>query len=157
MGGINAFDGLTAVTTSAWVKTASTTISSVVAGKGRAFSLNAGFTSRKAQFFVYSDGEGWFNSGPSTSNIDNNAWHLLTGIYDGTFVRIYVDGVLETSNNIGSKTLGSNTLQFKVGSCVGEGSCFADGEYWPGNIDDFRIYSRALSAEEIRQLYLIGR
>ena len=31
------------------------------------------------------------------------------------------------------------------------------GEYWNGPIDDVRVYNRALSAAEVKQLYLMGK
>ncbi|GKY89317.1 hypothetical protein STA1M1_31860 [Sinisalibacter aestuarii] len=75
---------------------------------------------------------------------NENEWFLLTGTYDGTNVNIYVNGVLENSTpQTGTLNDGSNDL------IIGNGS----GGAFNGNIDDVRIYNRALTPDEVWQLY----
>ncbi len=70
--------------------------------------------------------------------------------HDGSGVaRLYVNGVLEVSSNVGpSNTGGSTNMQL--------GAIRNVIEYFNGVIDEARIYSRALSAAEILQLTSIG-
>ncbi len=73
------------------------------------------------------------------------SWYHLAGVYDGLAVRIYVNGVLESSS-VFSGTL----LQTTQPLCVGRYGNV--GEAVNGFIDDLRIYNRALTAAEIQIL-----
>jgi hypothetical protein len=85
------------------------------------------------------------------SGVEDGKWHLITGTYNGARMCNYLDGVMvgcqAASGNITdggeSITLG-NTVQ-------------ADNSTMNGLLDDLRIYNRALSATEVRQLYNAGR
>jgi len=77
-------------------------------------------------------------------------WHHVCGIYNGTNVKIYVDGSDDTV------TMGSLTGVTANGDGVMEisGSVSAAGlRYWEGIIDEVMIFDRALSATEIAALY----
>ncbi|MBP7280213.1 MAG: hypothetical protein KBA66_01455 [Leptospiraceae bacterium] len=74
-----------------------------------------------------------------------DSWNLITGVYDGTNLELYVNGVsvgtqAKTGNLIG-------TGSFRVGTNVGSG-------FFSGDLDDIRIYNTALSATQIEVLYL---
>jgi len=71
-------------------------------------------------------------------------WTHLAGTYDGTTVKVYVNGVLAGS----APASGSIGVS---GSPLSIGGTAAYGEYFNGRIDDVRIYNRALSAAEIQQ------
>ena len=99
--------------------------------------------------YVVRDNAGTNFSICSTSTLNNGAWHLAVGVSraanDHEF---YVDGV---SQGTSATSLGAITLnQFKI-------SNRSSGQYFPGTIDEVRMYNRALSAAEITQLYLMGR
>ncbi len=155
MGDINAFDGLTKVTVSVWAKW-SGSVGGLSAEKSLArkqgatgvFALGGGWAAGKAKFWV-NDGT-WKSSNDSTTRIDDGSWHHIVGIYDASTIRIYIDGVQENSNSIGTTTLSSTNDPFSIGS-YNNGTNFV--EFWNGIIDDTRIYNRALSADEITQLY----
>jgi PKD repeat protein len=86
---------------------------------------------------------------PATDNLwgsnplSINTWSHLAGTYDGSVLRLYVNGIQVAtkaqSGNLGysneALTLGGNTL-FQA--------------FWQGSIDDVRIYNRALSVAEIQ-------
>lgn len=78
----------------------------------------------------------------------NGQWHMLTLLYDGTAVKRYYDGVMEksTSVTITSGLQPTATLRlFKDGY-----SSYACIE---ASLSDFRIYTTALSQEDIINLY----
>jgi hypothetical protein len=50
--------------------------------------------------FEYDDGSG-SHFVKTTDNYDTN-WHHFVGIYDGTYLKLYIDKVLKDSLNIGS-------------------------------------------------------
>lgn len=77
-------------------------------------------------------------------------WRLVTAVYDGVNRYVYFDGVLASSTpTTGAINTGGTALGF-IGSLSG------NAEIFKGNIDDVRIYSRALSASEVAGLYVQG-
>lgn len=85
-----------------------------------------------------------------------SGWHMLTGTYDGYSSKIYVDGVLRGTNNAYSSKVpifynASNSIF--IGAEAGSSATTPAGNYFTGNIADFRIYGTALSAEDIADLY----
>jgi len=133
-------------TVSAWVKNPSSLNDSQNAvRKEYVYALGGGWSTGKTGFYIYTSGGSWLYSGDSTTDINDGNWHHIVGVYNGSDLLIYVDGVLENTNNIGSITLNSNTNNLYIGSKSGA------GEYWSGPINEPRIYDRALSAEEIRR------
>lgn len=80
----------------------------------------------------------------TTTTVSTSIWHHVVGLYDGTTTRLYVDGVLSNSATGTASSDSANTLS--IGG-------FGGARYFPGKIDEVRIYSRALSADEISKLY----
>ena len=66
-------------------------------------------------------------------------------------MRIYVDGVEESNNYIGSTTLNVNTEHVIIGSNRGI------GEFWKGIIDGVRDYILACSEKGIERLFNLTR
>jgi hypothetical protein len=71
-----------------------------------------------------------------------NAWSHLAATYDGTTIRLYVNGI-ETGTATGAGALPESANPLRIGG----NSVW--GEYFKGRIDEVRIYDRALSAAEI--------
>ena len=79
-------------------------------------------------------------------NYTDGQWHLIVGLYDGSNIKVFKDGILIGSKSQTGLILASTGKLF-IG-CV-EGP----SEFFKGSIDDIRIYNRALSDSEIQQLY----
>lgn len=93
------------------------------------------------------------------STISARKWTHVVGISDYTAktFSIYINGVL---NKSGGTTFGNNTFTFGTcdsGIVDATGSSPTPDRFFKGVIDDVRVYSRALSASEIKQLYNLGR
>jgi len=73
-------------------------------------------------------------------------WHLAAASFDGSAVRLYFDG-----QEIG-RTAVSGALDTQGSSPAFLGSLAGRSEFFGGEIDDVRVYARALSAEEVRTL-----
>ncbi|WP_433434855.1 LamG-like jellyroll fold domain-containing protein [Nonomuraea sp. CA-141351] len=76
-------------------------------------------------------------------------WTHLVGMYDAAAgqIKIYVDGVAGTP--------AAHTTPWKAAGSVQLGRArynAAPADYWPGSLDEVRIYSRALSIQEIHDL-----
>jgi hypothetical protein len=62
----------------------------------------------------------------------------------------------DTPNPLGTFTAIANTsAPFRIGASAQDSS--NDYYYFAGKIDDVRVYNRALSATEVKQLYNAGR
>lgn len=86
------------------------------------------------------------------SNFNNNQWYHFAATYNGTTLIMYINGV-----NVGS-TSASGTISYTVSNplCIGsepDNTVCNTGEYWDGRLDDIRVYNRALTAQEVLDLY----
>ncbi len=85
----------------------------------------------------------------TTNMYDTGAtWFHLAVTYDGSDVRLYVNGVEENSTG---KT--GNIATSNQNVRIGARHTDSMGEWFWGDIDDVRIYNRALSPAEITSLY----
>jgi hypothetical protein len=86
----------------------------------------------------------------SNQHLDDNQWHYITIIRQGVEAKLYVDGVLDASNSSAEVVNMSNSASFLLGN----GPCYpVHTDFFSGELDEVRIYNRALSTAEIRQLY----
>ncbi len=85
----------------------------------------------------------------SQNSYDNNEWVHIAVVRDCPNAYIYINGELETSTTIGScGTIDGGALEI--------GGWRGGGQSLNGLMDDVRFYDRALSAQEIFQLYQQG-
>lgn len=84
----------------------------------------------------------------SSSLISPTSWHHVAAVVSGGTLSAYMDGVLVNTASMGSRA--ANTL------LVGEYVSLIGSFSFPGSVDDVRVYSRALSASEVWQLYMLG-
>jgi hypothetical protein len=77
------------------------------------------------------------------TSVNDSQWHHVAGTYDGSQICLYVDGALDTSSNAAG-SININEHSVYIGENVEKPERF-----WNGLIDDVRIYSYALSADEI--------
>jgi hypothetical protein len=76
-----------------------------------------------------------------------NTWHFIAGTYDGSVLRLYVDGVLVNSAALISRpaqTAEPLLIGWKFGGIV--------SDHFAGLIDELQIYNRALSASEVNTI-----
>jgi hypothetical protein len=82
----------------------------------------------------------------STVAVNYGEWVHIVGVYDGTAVRIYVNGLEQ-----GNAAQTGNILRAPQPVYVGAHGL--PGEFAKGAIDDIRIFSTALNASQIQMLY----
>jgi regulation of enolase protein 1 (concanavalin A-like superfamily) len=75
------------------------------------------------------------------SSADLNVWKHVAMTFNGTTVRLFLDGV-EVASATGTHGSNNNPLLF--------GRWTPASEYWNGLVDEVRIYSRALSSSEVQ-------
>jgi len=101
--------------------------------------------SNSIEFFIYDDG--WHVVHFPVDGSFNGVWHHLAGTYDGTNLRLYIDGKLKVSaTHTGSIT--HSVFNVTIGTNAQEKERFYNGA-----IDDVRIYNRALTQDEIAVIY----
>ena len=106
----------------------------------------------------YTIGRG--NTTGSNSNYDSSTvatitvdeWHHLVLSYDQDYVRFYVDGIEVHNYQLGLLIdNGDGNQRFKIG-----GNPWDTYNSWNGEIDDTRIYNKALTASDISSIYNNG-
>jgi hypothetical protein len=81
----------------------------------------------------------------STQPVNNAQWHNLITTYNGSVVKMYVDGILNaTSNSVSLAT---------AFSYLGIGVCPWATIHFEGKIDDVMLFNRALTDTEIQNYY----
>lgn len=98
----------------------------------------------------------WYSSNSNTidSNVvvNNGTWQHGCQVVDSTNISLYINGTLDKSQAlVGTKAGIAGT------GIIGHRSTAAGAAHFDGLIDDVRIYNRALSAGEVKQLYNAGR
>ena len=115
-----------------------------------------------ASYAIYSGGSGGlhfyiFNgstfvlSPDAGTSVWDGDWHHVAGSFDGSRVRLYVDGVQIGSGTPTTISIGyglPNDDRFHIGTYRGP-ACF--NWHFTGDIDEVRVWTRALTASEIAQ------
>ncbi len=102
--------------------------------------------------FAHSSGGGGFPIPPGE-------WRHVAAVYDGSNLRMYVDGLLVAASSHTGDILPMRETSFlAIGSEDGRtNEPFVIGErYFHGLIDEVKIYDRALDAEEIEAIFNAG-
>jgi hypothetical protein len=79
-----------------------------------------------------------------------NTWKSVVSTYDGTWLRVYINGNAAGSMRVSGATC-VNTQPLAVGAKNQPLKGLLEA-FWDGRLDDLRIYNRALTVAEIRQL-----
>jgi hypothetical protein len=87
----------------------------------------------------------------SSSSIIDNSWHQIVAIYNGSYSTLYVDGIMKESLAVSPKTDFEANKDVVIGG-VHANACPENANF-EGNIDDVRIYNRALLDCEVKELY----
>ncbi|RLF09069.1 MAG: hypothetical protein DRJ69_05335 [Thermoprotei archaeon] len=156
----NYLEGLTEITVCMWIK-------SDITGTDKAFiSAREAETGDRVLTIRY-DASGYFGGGTnvikaafggtsddtcsqyeSSSNVQTTEWqHIAATWVGGNAPKLYINGVEDTptyTSNNGTMISGVDTLRI---------GCRGTGDYWDGLIDEVFIFNKALTSEEISDLY----
>ena len=143
-------------TIEAWVKPVSYNVTYLSVAKrrnhfwfgitGNGHSQGAG----KVYFYSYGDGP-WGTYRYSTSLLNLNQWYHISATYNGVTRKIYINGGKP-----------EDTYSSSAGLIKGNPEVLTLGynystEFFNGTIDEVAIYNRALTEDEIKQHYRMGR
>jgi hypothetical protein len=148
-----------AVSVTAWVKsTGPLGRFEYIIAKGASSCMAASYglytgSSGGLEFYV-SQNDGFnFVDSPDAGNIWDGNWHFVVGTYDGTMVRLYVDGSQVGTGNSESGQIGYNLTNGNdlfIGHYDG---CTAHD--FVGTIDEPTVWSTALTASQISFAYKV--
>ncbi|HEU5460890.1 MAG TPA: discoidin domain-containing protein, partial [Nitrososphaeraceae archaeon] len=101
--------------------------------------LQAGFEAKdSSNYFV-----------TSKKPVNDNKWHYATVTYDGSLLKLFIDGVLDHSintNNANPDITGKNRI------AIAANSLFKDKLY-VGDVDEVRIWDKSLTTAEVYDAY----
>jgi hypothetical protein len=89
--------------------------------------------------------------------LSKNAWYFIAGVYNSSYVDLYINGGTPYTTNSGgiiSGIIGPTSPNINL--TIGRGRPCCDSNYFTGNIANVQIYSAPLSKLQVSQLYLRG-
>ena len=145
---LNAIGGTTNITVSGWAYYTAYggggQSYSVITVKGAPWTWLLENTSNTFKFRITAGGADVNIADTSTHLL--NTWYNVVGTYDGSNMRIYVNGVLKNTR-AQTGTLATNAVTAKIGTYQGTNYNLT------GRVSNVSIYNRTLSPEEILQNY----
>lgn len=140
------------MTFSAWVNPSAVSTTQVIIGNREC--------AARISLHINSSGKAVFNPSPTsvetlatgTTTLSTNTWYLITGTYDSTTAKVYVNGTLEGSQSLqGAGNLYAGNSYYIGGNTYVCGT--TQNLHFNGTIDEARIYNRSLSPAEVSKLY----
>ena len=99
-----------------------------------------------------------FTSNIGTDELNNN-WHLVVGIHNGEtgIMQLYIDGTLDNTYSIQAQGIYTDNTDWVLGTFYSRGGTTTGYPtslpWYEGDLDDVRIYNRAITEDEVLQLY----
>jgi hypothetical protein len=109
----------------------------IVAGAGNSWAC--GIQTTNSGTAIYSEDD----------SFSNGQWILLTSTFDGNAHRLFVNGILTDSADV----TGDIVYNSNYGWTLGYSTVFS--QYFEGQLDDIGIWNRALTPEEVQELYTL--
>ncbi len=138
------------ITVSAWIKPTGDNRWAVIAIQADA--------DWKEGFHLYRDENGrvcfsiedWYRNSVGVA-VDKNVWTHVVGTYNGKYLKIYINGEKKKVKSVKNKVIASD-YNFMIGDSEWKG--VGDGnDLWNGYIDEVKVFSSALTAKQVEELY----
>lgn len=135
------FDITDSITVQAWIKVNKFDIpnQAIVTKGDNTWRLSRNFLNNTISFALSGV---WQIDG--TVEVDDNQWHHIAGVYDGSVMSLYIDGILDVSSN---RTGSIITTDDPV--IIGSNYQGLPTRFFEGSIDDVIIWNRGLTQLEI--------
>ena len=148
----SALDGYANISVSAWVYYVSSAgAQQFIVGEETVYKVDIDAAGCGCFRFLTETGSNWGTTIlSSATTLTPNTWYHVVATYDGTTKRLYVNGVQDPNTVTTSGSITNAGLSPTIGA---RGAGLDESS---GKIDEVRIYNRALSPAEIKQLYLMG-
>ena len=89
----------------------------------------------------------WQDLVSPVNTLSLNTWTHVAGTFDGDSMRLFVNGVQITSKYMHGSIVISDSFNAKIGKICDTG--VGQTRYWIGNLDEIRVWHRALGAAEL--------
>ena len=103
----------------------------------------------KINFSIYGETVQAYKTIISTTTVENDKWYTAVGTYDGTTMKLYVNGELEASLSLADSIKPSNVQVF-IGANPNPKNA---QEYFSGTISDALVTKEVITAEKIKNNY----
>ena len=149
----NALDAPASWTLSAWIKIGSGTsgYDRIIGKQTTGGQCNYGIGLRNGNEFgtFINDGGGFDDSNYHTTDLTVGEWYHVTGTWNGTYLKSYINGILvETSSDLSSANASvTNTAPLLIGLNATNGD-----QYFKGNISQAGIWQGALTQAQIQSV-----
>ena len=100
--------------------------------------------------FETNAGRNYFAASPNTYN--DGKWHYVVVTYGGYYVKLYNDGKVVAQMQTSEAPDNTGTQPLRIGS----NSLIQDNSYFTGNIDEVRVWNRAITGSEVTDAYNNG-
>ena len=130
-------------TISAWVKSENNDCS-IVSKRDAAYTQGYDFKIGSDRRLELSWKNGSTQTITSSTQIPLNEWHHVAAIYDGTFIKLFIDGIADNSL---SRTPPVDTNESFYIAAAGKSTPV---NHFEGNIDEVRVWNRALTPEQLQ-------
>ncbi|UCF44248.1 MAG: LamG domain-containing protein [Planctomycetota bacterium] len=145
----HAFDINDAITVAAWINVDAfdNDYATIISKGDDAWRLARNLNNDRLEFACtgVTSGSVWGHIVGGTS-VDDGQWHHAAGVYDGSGLYLYIDGVLDSWDEA-TGFMNNNSYEVYIGE-----NAEATGRLWNGLLDDVRVYNRGLSHGEITSL-----
>ena len=143
VGDVTVLDGDGSITVAAWVNFDSDSSDDQrFVWKTDAFGLGY-FSGQLRGYIYYSGGD---SNAQASHTVKGEGWKHVAMTYDGTTLRLYINGTEAATTSISSKTISNTSNNLRLG---GTGT---SAEHLKGKLADVRLYSSTLTASEIQIL-----
>ncbi len=133
-----------AISASVWIKPTDWSGTPVILQKGTTTAQYQLFASAGSLIFSLAGVGSVLTALPSL-----DAWHMVTGTYNGSVMKLYVDGInVATSSASGALAVTSSPMIIGAADTTGSAS-----KTFKGVIDDVSLFGRGLTADEVDALY----
>ena len=140
------------ITLSAWILADTTVLEwqTVIAKGDNTYRLHRDSTSNVMCFSMTTadTADYGYKDLPGSTPINDRAWHLVCGVFDGSVMRIYVDGALE-----GERTVNMPCLTNDSSVTIGDNKPRSQ-RFFHGAIDEVRVMHAVVSADWVRLCYM---
>ncbi len=89
----------------------------------------------------------WVGASSTTGSMSLNTWYHVAGTYDGDSVRVFINGVQQGATALPFGMIQGLAYPIRIGRLSDQTQ--GQTRYWAGQIDEVRVWDRALDTAEI--------